>query len=105
MIDCQKETLEFEAQIRAMAERLQSIGAEISDFEFSAEAFSSWIIIGGTKNKKIKFHYEGKESYLRFCDASKTPRDYRDFEHKSFKTWEGEDPMAFVEQALTELAK
>ena len=105
MIDRHKESVGFKSQIDALADRLHDRGVVITVVEFSAEAFGSWHIIGGTKEKQIDFTYEGKESYMRYRDAAIAPKDHADFEHRSFKRWEGEDPIAFMEQVLSELAE
>ena len=64
------------------------------------EAFGSWHIVAGTPRRKLDFAYDGKDSYLMYRDAAIMPKDYRDFQHKTFKTWEGEDPLAYVEEVL-----
>ena len=96
-----KETADFEARIEAMRERLARHGVRIVQKEYSAEAFGSWHLVAGNPAKQIDFSYDGKVSYLMFRDAAVTPKDYRDLQHKTFRTWEGEDPTAFVEDFLT----
>ena len=100
MLDRRHEIAEFEKQIADMQQRLASRGVTIEEKDYAAEAFGSWHIVAGTPKKKFDFSYEGKESYLRYRDAAVIPKDYHDFEHKSFRTWEGEDPLAYVEEVL-----
>jgi hypothetical protein len=99
MIDRAEETRQFNARIADMASRLASRGVSIEAEDYP-EAFGSWHIVAGTPQKKFDFAYEGKESYLRYRDAAITPRDYRDFEHKMFRTYQGEDPLVYVEEVL-----
>jgi hypothetical protein len=100
MIDRAEETRRFEARIADMASRLASRGVTIEAQDYP-EAFGSWHIVAGTSLKKFDFAYEGKESYLRYRDAAIIPKDYRDFEHKMFRAWEGEDPLIYVEEFLS----
>ncbi|SRR5713101_9620168 len=100
MIDRAEETRRFEARIADMASRLARRGV-IIEAEDHPEAFGSWHIVAGTPLKKFDFAYDGKDSYLMYRDAAITPKDYRDFEHKRFRTWEGEDPLVYVEEVLT----
>ena len=100
MMDRSKDIACFEAKLAAMAERLSSLHVSVAKKEYHAEAFGSWHLIVGDDNRKIDFTYDGKDSYLRYHDAAVTPKDWRDFEHRRFKTWEGEDPLAFVEETL-----
>jgi meiotically up-regulated gene 157 (Mug157) protein len=100
MIDRAKETAEFDASIAEIAKRLAKHRVAIVKKDYYAEAFGSWHLIAGDEKKKINFSYEGKESYLMYRDAAVTPKDYRDLQHKTFQTWKGEDPIAFVEEVL-----
>jgi hypothetical protein len=99
MIDRAEETRRFQARIADIGSRLASRGVVVQA-EDHPEAFGSWDILAGTPLKKLYFEYEGKESYLRYRDASVTPKGHHDFEHKTFRTWEGEDPLAYVEEVL-----
>jgi hypothetical protein len=101
MIDRRQEISEFDARLTEMQERLASRGVVIEKKDYAAEAFGSWQVIAGTAKKKFDFTYDGKDSYLMYRDAAVVPKDYRDFEHKRFRTWEGEDPLAYLEQVLT----
>src|SRR5690242_16199329 len=100
MIDRSKEIADFDTRISALAERLADHGVSIVHKEYFPEAFGSWHLVAGNSKKKIDFSYEGKESYLMFRDAAITPKDYRDLQHKTFRTWEGEDPISFIEDVL-----
>jgi hypothetical protein len=99
MIDRAEETRQFNAKIADMASRLASRGVVIEARDYP-ETFGSWTILAGTPRKKLYFEYEGKDSYLRYRDAEITPKNHRDFQHKMFRTWEGEDPLVYVEQLL-----
>lgn len=102
MIDRHRETVKFNTAIDALAARLSNLGVTIVEREYAAEAFGSWHIVAGTDKKKIDFAYDGKESYLMHRDTATGPKDHRDFTHKLFKTWEGEDPVAYIETVLTQ---
>ena len=99
-IDRTKEIAEFEAEIARLAQRLAAHRVVIEKKNYAAEAFGSWSIVAGTEKKKLDFFYDGQISALRYRDAAIVPKDFRDFEHRSFRTWEGEDPIAFVEDVL-----
>jgi hypothetical protein len=99
MIDRAEETRQFNARIADMASRLSSQGVAIEARDHP-EAFGSWTILAGTPKKRLYFEYEGKESYLRYRDAEVKPKSHRDFEHKMFRTCEGEDPLRYVEEVL-----
>jgi hypothetical protein len=100
MIDCSKDTTDFDARITAMGERLSQRGVAIVQKDYSAEAFGSWHVVAGDEKKNIDFSYDRKDSCLTFRDAAITPRDYRDLQHRRFDTWSGEDPIVFVEEFL-----
>jgi hypothetical protein len=72
----------------------------IDETRYDAEPFGSWHIVAGTKEKRFDFTYYGNDSYLMYRDAAVVPKDYHDFQHKMFRTWEGEDPLAYVEELL-----
>ena len=99
MIDRAEETRRFQARVADIESRLARRGV-IIQAEDHPDTFGSWDILAGTPRKKLYFEYEGKESYLRYRDAAITPKDHRDFEHKMFRTWEGEDPLVYVEEVL-----
>ena len=95
-----QEIIDFDARIAQMQERLARRSVVIEKKDYAAEAFGSWQIVAGTDEKKLDFIYDGKDSYLMYRDAMVVPKDYRDFQHKQFRTWEGEDPLAYVEEVL-----
>ncbi|HUJ45352.1 MAG TPA: hypothetical protein VLW52_17275 [Opitutaceae bacterium] len=100
MIDRAKETADFNAHIAAVSQRLVDHRVTIVKKEYHAEAFGSWHLVAGDEKKKVDFSYDGKESYLMYRDAAIAPKDYRDLQHKRFRTWESEDPIVFVEEVL-----
>ena len=102
MIDRSKDIADFDLRIAKLAETLVDHKVSIQKREYSAEAFGSWEIVAGNEMKKFAFFYDGQVSELRYRNADIIPNDYRDFKHKSFRTWEGEDPLDFVERILRE---
>jgi hypothetical protein len=95
-----QETSQFNTRVAQMQERLAMRGVVIEKKDYVAEAFGSWQIVAGTAKKKLDFNYDGKDSYLMYRDAAVVPKDDRDFQHKRFRTWEGEDPLTYVEDVL-----
>ena len=100
MIDRSKDITDFDARIAAMGERLSQHGVAIVQKDYSTEAFGSWHVVAGDEKKNIDFSYDRKDSCLTFRDAAVIPRDYRDLQHRQFKTWSGEDPIVFIEEFL-----
>jgi hypothetical protein len=100
MIDHSKDIADFNARIAAMGERLARLGVGIVHMEYCAELVGSWHIIAGDSKKRLNFRYDGKDSYLMFRDAAITDNDSRDWHQKAFKTWEGEDPLVYIEDVL-----
>jgi hypothetical protein len=72
----------------------------IYEHSFTYMAFGSWVIVAGRRKKKLRFTYDGKDSYLSYCDASVKPRSHSDLQHRRFATNEGEDPFEFVVEVL-----
>src|SRR5687768_7583966 len=101
MDDRRQDIVEFDNRLAQMQKRLASRGIVIRKKDYAPEAFGSWHIVAGTEEKKLDFTYDGKDSYLMYRDAAVVPKDDRDFQHKRFRTWEGEDPLAYVEEVLT----
>jgi hypothetical protein len=100
MTDRLQDIANFEAAISRLAASLAPHHVVIEKREYRPEAFHSWQIVAGTQKKRIDFFYDGQVSELRYHDAAVIPKDWRDVQHASFRTWEGEDPMAFVEDVL-----
>lgn len=95
-----KEASDFALKIEAMSKRLSAYHILITEFSYFAEAYGSWRITGGAETRQLTFSYDGQVSYLQYRDASISPKDYNDFQHKRFKTHEGEDPLKFLEDLL-----
>jgi hypothetical protein len=57
-------------------------------------------LIAGDEKIKIAVTYDGKDSYLQYHYTAVMPNDWHDCEHRSFRTWDGEDPLAFVDGVL-----
>ncbi|HTF90576.1 MAG TPA: hypothetical protein VK843_19315 [Planctomycetota bacterium] len=87
-------------QIASLAERLAKKRLSIYEHRFHYLAFGSWEIVAGTRERQLNFNYDGKDSYLMYRDASVKPRGPDDFKHHTFKTWKGEDPLAFIAEVL-----
>ncbi len=100
MKDWSTDIASFEAALAHLAERLASHRVIIEKKKYSPEAFHSWQIVAGTEKKILDFFYDGQVSALRYHDTAITPRDWRDLQHASFRTSEGEDPLAYVEGVL-----
>lgn len=101
-IDRAAEAKAFDGLIAALSARLEKAGVRIFEHKYDTHAFGSWHLVAGTGSRRIHFAYEGKESYLRYRDAEIVPKDHRDFVHKIVRTWEGEEPLAFVEAFLVQ---
>jgi hypothetical protein len=100
MTDWSKDIESFEAELNQLASRLASHGITIERKKYTPEAFHSWQFVAGSKEKKFDFSYDGQVSALRYYDTRIVPKDWRGLQHASFRTWEGEDPLAFVEDVL-----
>lgn len=85
-----------------LAARLAKKKIAVYDHSFTYMAFGSWKIVAGRREKMLRFTYDGKDSYLSYCDASVTPKSYTDLQHRRFATHEGEDPLAFIADVLEE---
>ncbi len=97
--DSQSSAIYFKA-IAGLAERLAKVGIAIYDHKFNYMAFGSWEIVAGRRGKALRFTYDGKDSYLSYCDISVKPRGSTDLRHCRFSTHDAEDPLAFVAEVL-----
>ncbi len=100
MRDRKKEIADFDIRIEQMLTRLSVRNILIETKKYIPESYGSWQIIAGTKEKKLDFSYDGKDSYLMYFNTAVVPKDHSDFQHKRFRIWEGEDPFLFVEEVL-----
>jgi hypothetical protein len=100
MKDWSNDIASFQANMCKLAARVAAHGIVIETRKYSPEAFHSWQIVAGTEKRKFDFLYDGQVSELRYHDAATVPKDFRDLQHASFRTWKGADPMAFVEGVL-----
>ena len=93
-------SIDFPAQITRLKQALSSRGVSVDEVSYSPEAYGSWSLTAGSKEKKLSFSYDAQVSELRYHDTKIVPKDWRDLQHASFRTWEGEDPLAYVEDVL-----
>jgi len=93
-------SIDFPAQITRLKQALSSRGVSVDEVSYSPEAYGSWSLTAGSKEKKLSFSYDAQLSELRYHDTKIVPKDWRDLQHASFRTWEGEDPLAYVEDVL-----
>ncbi len=93
-------SIDFPAQITRLKQALSSRGVSVGEVTYSPEAYGSWSLTAGSKEKKLSFSYDAQLSELRYHDTRIVPKDWRDLQHASFRTWEGEDPLAYVEDVL-----
>ena len=100
MIDDSESSAKHFRSLSEIDARLASKRIAIYEHSFHYLAFGSWDLVAGTREKMMRFSYEGKESYMKYGDASVVARDYSDLEHRSFHTWEGEDPFEFAADVL-----
>ena len=71
--DRSAETANFFARLEDMERRLSRCSVIFAAKEYFAEAFGSWRIVAGTKDRRIDFSYDGNDSYLMYSDASVAP--------------------------------
>ena len=87
-----------------LAERLAKKKVAIYEHSFEYMAFGSWEIVAGRRERMLRFNYDGKESYLFYCDAAVNPHTHqyalKDRRFATFATHKGEDPLAFVAEVL-----
>lgn len=99
-LDDSQSSATYFKDVASLAERLARMGFAIYEHKFVYMAFGSWEIVAGRRSRMLRFTYDGKESYLSYCNASVNPRSYSDLQHSRFATHEGEDPLSFVAEVL-----
>jgi hypothetical protein len=99
-LDDSKFSATYFKSVASLAQRLAREQIAIYELTFSYMAFGSWEIVAGRRNRMLRFTYDGKDSYLSYCDASMKPRSHTDLQHRRFATHVGEDPLDFVAQVL-----
>lgn len=100
MIDDSSSSAEYFVKVARLAERLASKRIAIYEHKFHYMAFGSWELVAGRRDGMLRFSYDGKDSLLSFGDAASAHRDGMGLEHRRVRTWEGEDPLAFVGEVL-----
>ncbi len=99
-IDDSQSSAYYLRDLASLAERLARRKVSIYEHRFTYMAFGSWEIVAGRREKMLRFTYDGKDSYLSYCDSSVKPQSHLDLQHKRFATHKGEDPFAFVGEVL-----
>lgn len=95
-----QEIIEFDAELARMQERLATRNVVIRKKDYAPQAFGSWQIMAGTAEKKFDFTYDGKDAWLTYHDMAVVPKEYSDVQQRRFRTWEGENPLEYVEEIL-----
>jgi hypothetical protein len=99
-LDDSQSSLAYFRSFADLTARLAKAKVAVYEHSFTYMAFGSWEIVAGNRKKMLRFTYEGKESYLSFCDAAVRPESHADLQHRRFSTHTGEDPFAFVAEVL-----
>ncbi len=99
-LDDSQSSVRYFKQVASLAERLAQKRIAVYEHRFTYMAFGSWEIVAGQRDKMLHFAYDGKDSYLSYCDASVKPQSRMDLQHHGFTTHEGEDPFAIVADVL-----
>jgi hypothetical protein len=99
-IDDSQSSAHYLRDVASLAESLAQRKIAIYEYQFNYMAFGSWEIVAGRREKALRFTYDGKDSYLSYCDSSIKPQSHHDLQHKHFATHKGEDPFAFVSEIL-----
>jgi hypothetical protein len=99
-LDDSQSSADYFKSVANLAERLAKKKVAIYEHHFTYMAFGSWEIVAGRRSKILRFTYDGKESYLSYCDASVKPLSHTDLQHRRFTTHKGEDPLAFIAGVL-----
>ena len=99
-LDDSQSSTDYFKSVASLAERLAKKKVAVYEHRFTYMAFGSWEIVAGRRSKMLRFTYDGKDSYLSYCDASVKPQSYTDLQHRRFATHKGEDPFAFTAELL-----
>ena len=99
-IDDSQSSAGYFQSVANLASQLAKKKITVYEHSFTYMAFGSWEIVAGRRKKMLRFTYDGKDSYLSYCDASVKPQSYTDLQHRRFATHEGEDPFTFVADVL-----
>jgi len=97
--DCQSAKTYFD-EVAALATRLARAGISIYGHRFNYLAFGSWEIVAGRRDRMLRFTYDGKDSYLSYCDAAVKPKSHLDLQRRRFATDKGERPFDFLAEVL-----
>lgn len=108
-LDDSQSSAEFLKSVAALAGRLTKSRVAIYEHSFDYMAFGSWEIVAGRRKKMLRFTYDGRDSYLSFCDATTTPQSHTDLQHRiriqSDQNTEEFDLVPPSGKQITEMAK
>jgi hypothetical protein len=99
-LDDSQSSADYFRSVASLAERLAQNRIAVYEHKFNYMAFGSWEIVAGRRRRTLRFTYDGKDSYLSYCDSSIKPQSYTDLQHRSFASHEGGDPFALVAEVL-----
>lgn len=99
-LDDSQSSAAYFKSVADLTERLAKRRIAVYEHNFSYMAFGSWEIVAGRRKKMLRFTYDGRDSYLSYCDASLTPQSHTDLQHRRFSTHEGENPFGFIADVL-----
>ena len=99
-INDSQSSADYFKSVATLAEQLAGKKIAIYEHKFTYMAFGSWEIVTGRRSKMIHFTYDGKDSYLSYCDATVKPQSYTDLQHRRFDTHKGEDPLEYLVKVL-----
>lgn len=99
-LDDSQSSANYFKDVAHLAERLVQKHIAIYEHRFIYMAFGSWEIVAGRRKRMFRFTYDGKDSYLSYCDASVRPQSHTDLQHRRCATHEGQDPLIVVAEVL-----
>ena len=71
-------------QLAELSRRLDEVGIALYSHRYDFLAFGSWMVEAGTRHRRVRVTYDGREGLLRFEDAfvhsSKSPIEWRERE-------------------------
>lgn len=61
--------MEHTELLNNLANRCQEIGVTLYEYSYNHQAFGSWYVVVGKDQHRIRFSWDGKESYLGIGEA------------------------------------
>lgn len=87
-----------------MAHRLAALDIAIYEHQYAALVFGSWEIVAGTRKKRMRFRWDGRDAALTIEQAvsvdSRTPLNWKSVASEQQRSPDCADPLARVEQFL-----